>query len=584
MNNPFPYLDLEPVTISRRSPVMGRGGMVASSQPLATAAGLEILSKGGNAADAAVATAAALNVTEPTSTGLGGDMFALYYTAETGQITALNGSGRAPTALTLDLIRKTVGAGLSTPEGYVSAQEGQPQGSPLPELPPYHPYTVTIPGACAGWCDLIERYGTLPLSIILAPAIRLAEEGFPVAPLTSHFWRRAADRQLKSALNGQEMTLDGRGPNPGEIFRNIGLAHTLTRIAEGGKKAYYEGGIAEAIVTTLTEAGGCMTLNDLAAHKSTWDEPISTTYGGLRLWECPPNGQGIAALIALNLLERFDLPSNPQSADRLHLEIEAMRLAFADVRWYVTDPTHVKVPIQELISKSYAAKRSKLINQSVATIDQKRGAPMAGSDTVYFCTVDKWGNACSFINSNYMGFGTGIVPKGWGFTLQNRGHNFNLDPDHPNVLAPGKRPYHTIVPAMITKDQKVENRDLTNSGSLSIHHSLFSAFGVMGGFMQPQGHLQVFLALAQGMDPQSALDMQRFCIEDGTAGGTVALEDGVPESVIADLARRRHPIRKVASWERVLFGRGQVILRDPATGILTGGSDPRADGCAMTLV
>jgi gamma-glutamyltranspeptidase/glutathione hydrolase len=565
-------LDLEPVTISRRSPVMGRGGMVASSQPLATAAGLEILSRGGNAADAAVATAAALNVTEPTSTGLGGDMFALFYEAATGNITALNGSGRAPAALTLERLER---------EGFI----GDGPSSTVRGLPPYHPYTVTVPGACAGWCDLIERHGTLPLSAILAPAICLAEEGFPVAPITSHFWRRAADRQLKSALNGQEMTIDGRGPDPGEIFRNPGLARTLTKIAEGGKKAYYEGEIAETIVSTLREAGGCMTLDDLASHVSTWDEPISTTYGGLRLWECPPNGQGIAALIALNLLEGFDLPSDPLSAGRLHLEIEAMRLAFADTRWYVADPSVVNVPIRELISKFYATERGKLINKRIATIDQRRGSPVAGSDTVYFCVVDQRGNACSFINSNYMGFGTGIVPKGWGFTLQNRGHNFSLDPAHPNALAPRKRPYHTIIPAMITKigNKGLGNQDTMPPNPLS-PETLFAAFGVMGGFMQPQGHLQVFLALAQGMDPQSALDMPRFCIEDGTAGGAVGLEDGVPDAVMADLAGRGHQVRKVTGWDRALFGRGQVILRNPKTGVLTGGSDPRADGCAQTLL
>ena len=536
----------ESIYPSRRSPVMGRGGMVASSQPLATAAGLEILAKGGNAADAAVATAAALNVTEPTSTGIGGDMFALFYEAATGQITALNGSGRAPAALTLNLLH----------------QKG------LTEFPPYHPYTVTVPGACAGWCDLIERSGTLDLSVILTPAIRLAEEGFPVAPVTSYFWHRAADRQLKSALNGVEMTIGGRGPDPGEIFRNPGLARTFHRIAEGGRKGYYEGEIAEAIVSTLQEAGGCMTVDDLATHTSTWDEPISTTYGGLRLWECPPNGQGIAALIALNLLEGFDLPSDPLSTDRLHLEIEAMRLAFADTRWYVADPGVIQVPIRELISKGYAAGRRKLINPQRASLDQERGTPIAGSDTVYFCVVDQWGNACSFINSNYMGFGTGIVPKGLGFTLQNRGHNFDLDPAHPNALAPGKRPYHTIIPAMITRDYD---------------GTLFGPMGVMGGFMQPQGHLQVFLALAQGSDPQAALDMPRFCIEAGTAGGGVALEDGIPQGTIADLMERGHPVRKVSGWERALFGRGQIILRNPESGVLTGGSDPRADGCAMVL-
>ncbi|HEX7619739.1 MAG TPA: gamma-glutamyltransferase family protein [Anaerolineales bacterium] len=530
---------------------------MASSQPLATAAGLEILSMDGNAADAAVATAAALNVTEPTSTGLGGDMFALFYDAKTGQVTALNGSGRAPASLTLDLLHETAGA---TPEL---------------TLPPYHPYTITVPGACAGWCDLIERHGTLGLSAIFAPAIRLADEGFPVAPVTSHFWQRAAERQLKTSLNGIEMTIDGRGPNPGEVFHNPGLARTLQMIAGGGKKAYYEGEIAEAIASTVKQAGGCLAVEDLSAHVSTWDEPISTHYGGLCLWECPPNGQGITTLLALNILEGFDLPSDPLSADRLHLEIEALRLAFADTRWYVTDPRHretsevfkTSAVYPALISKEYAAERRKLIDPKKATLDQKRGTPVAGSDTVYFCVVDQWGNACSFINSNYMGFGTGIVPHGWGFTLQNRGHNFSLDPGHPNVVAPGKRPYHTIIPAMITRQAD---------------GSLYGPMGVMGGFMQPQGHLQVFLALAQGLDPQSALDMPRFCIDVETAG-EVALEEGIPAQTIADLSSRGHPVREVTGWERAMFGRGQVILRDPATKILTAGSDPRADGCAMTL-
>ena len=533
---------------SRRSPVMGRGGMVASSQPLATASGLEILAKGGNASDAAVATAAALNVTEPTSTGIGGDMFALFYDAATGGITALNGSGRAPATLTLERIRA------------------------IRELSPYHPYMITIPGACAGWCDLIERHGSLQLVDILAPAVRLAEEGFPVAPLTSYFWRRAAERQLKSALNGREMTLDGRGPNPGELFRNPGLARTFKKVAEGGKRAFYIGEIAESIATTVQQAGGCLTLDDLAAHTSTWDEPISTTFGDLRLWECPPNGQGLAALMALNLLEGSDILSlDPLSAGRLHLEIEALRLAFADTRWYVADPAVVHVPVNELLSKEYAAERRKLIDPKRASLDQKRGVPVAGSDTVYFCVVDKWGNACSFINSNYMGFGTGIVPFGWGFTLQNRGHNFSLEEGHPNVLAPGKRPYHTIIPAMITRPRPDGEE-------------LVGPMGVMGGFMQPQGHLQVFLALAQGLDPQSALDMPRFCIEDGTAGGAVALEQGIPEETMARLTGIGHEVRMVTGWERAVFGRGQVILRDPKTGVLTGGSDPRADGCAMTLV
>jgi gamma-glutamyltranspeptidase/glutathione hydrolase len=542
-----PTWDTNQVFSSRRSPVMGRGGMAASSQPLATAAGLEIMSLEGNAADASVAMAAVLNVTEPTSTGLGGDMFALFYEAASGQITALNGSGRAPAALTLDLLDK----------------------KGITQLPPYHPYTVTVPGACAGWCDLIERHGSLDLPVILAPAIHLAEEGFPVAPITSHFWQRSAERQLKSALNGREMTIDGRGPNPGEIFRNPGLAQTLRKVAEGGKSAFYTGEIASEIIATLEKAGGCMTGEDLAGHASTWDEPISTVYDGLRLWECPPNGQGIAALLALNILEGFDLPSDPLDPFRLHLEIEAMRLAFADTRWFVADPRKVQVPIQALLSKEYAAQRRKLIDVQHATLDQERGSPAAGSDTVYFCAVDQWGNACSFINSNYMGFGTGIVPSGWGFTLQNRGHNFHLDPAHPNALAPGKRPYHTIIPSMITRDSD---------------GSLFGPMGVMGGFMQPQGHLQVFLALSQGIDPQSTLDLPRFCISDGTAGGSVSLEEGIPEKVMVDLQSRGHRVEQVKGWERALFGRGQVIRREPDTGLLVGGSDPRADGCAMLLI
>ncbi len=536
----------EPVFASRRSPVYCRGGMVAASQPLAVAAGVEILSRGGNAADAAVAVAAALNVTEPTSTGIGGDMFALYFDAHTGQISALNGSGRAPAALNLERIRN---------EGFS-------------ELPPSHPYTVTVPGACAGWCDLIEKYGSQPLAAVLSPAIRLADEGFPVAPLTSYFWRRGAARQLASAPNGQELTINGRGPEPGEVFPNPGLARTLKKMAEGGKAAFYQDEIAEAIAAVVQAAGGCLTVEDLAAHHSTWDTPISVSYRGYRVYECPPNGQGLAALLALNLLEGFDLASlDPLSVERLHLEIEAMRLAFADARWYVADPAFSNIPMAELLSKAYAETRRKLIDPRRATLDPQRGVPVAASDTVYFSVADVNGNACSFINSNYMGFGTGIVPKGWGFSLQNRGHNFHLDPAHPNALAPGKRPYHTIIPAMATREAD---------------GSLFASFGVMGGFMQPQGHVQVFTALVDShLDPQAALDLPRFCIESAGTGGLVALEEGIPDSHIDELARLGHPVQKVAGWERALFGRGQVILRDPATGVLTGGSDPRADGLAM---
>ena len=531
---------------SRRSPVIGRRGMVATSQPLAVAAGLEILAKGGNAADAAVATNAALNVTEPTTSGIGGDCFVLFFDATSRQISALNGSGRSPATLTLDRLQR---------EGYA-------------ELPPFHPYTITVPGACAAWCDLVERHGRLPISAGLAPAIRLAEEGFPVAPITAYFWERGVQRQLKNAPGGLELTIAGRAPRPGEIFRNPGLARTFRRVAEEGKPAFYQDEIAEAIVAVIQQAGGCLQASDLDAHHSAWEQPIGVAYRGVHVWECPPNGQGLAALLGLNILEGFDLSSIAAlSADRLHLEIEAMRLAFADAKWYVADPAFSSAPLAELLSKAYAAGRRRLIHPARALLDPQRGSPVASSGTVYLSVVDDEGNACSLINSNYMGFGTGIVPHGWGFTLQNRGHNFSLQADHPNVLAPGKRPYHTIIPAMATRPDG----------------SLYASFGVMGGFMQPQGHLQVLTALVDdGLDAQAALDQPRFCIEDTASGGNVALEEGISPGVAGELAARGHPVRLVKGYDRAIFGRGQVILRDEA-GTLWGGSDPRADGCAMSL-
>ncbi|MCC6298191.1 MAG: gamma-glutamyltransferase family protein [Anaerolineales bacterium] len=560
---------------SRRSPVYGRKGIVATSQPLATAAGLEILAQGGNAADAAVAAGAALNVTEPTSTGIGGDMFALYFSADTKRVTALNGSGHAPSALTLDRLKR---------DRFASS------------IPPYHAYTVTIPGACAGWFDLIQKHGSLSMGEILAPAIQLARDGFPVAPVTSYFWQRGAQRQLASAPNGHELTIDGRGPNAGEIFRNPGLAKTFETIAEKGVSAFYQGEIAEAIVAVLNEVGGCLTMDDLASHTSAWEEPISVDYRGYRVYECPPNGQGITALIALNILEGFDLALHESlSAERLHLMIEALRLAFADSKWYVADPKFSNIPMAELLSKEYASQRRKLINTQYAVRNIERGTPVNSSDTVYLSVVDKFGNACSFINSNYMGFGTGIVPKGWGFTLQNRGHNFSLDPNHPNALAPRKRPYHTIIPAMVTKLTAKDAKSAKNEENLSdlsalrgsnidIDESLYASYGVMGGFMQPQGHVQVLSALVDDtLDPQAALDRPRFCIDVDESGGGVAIEEGMPQETFDGLQKMGHSVYSVTGYERALFGRGQVILRDAGTGVLCAGSDPRADGCAMGL-
>jgi gamma-glutamyltranspeptidase/glutathione hydrolase len=408
------------------------------------------------------------------------------------------------------------------------------------------------------------------MSQVLTPAIRLAEEGFPVSPIIAYYWDRGVKRQLNAAPNGLEMTIDGRAPKPGEIFRNPGLAKVFRILAEGGKEAYYQGEIAAAIARVIQGAGGVMSEEDLADHTSTWETPISTTYHGYRIWECPPNGQGLAALLALNILDEDDLGGmDAFSTERLHLEIEAMRLAFADTRWFVADPATNPTPLDALLSKSYAAERRKLLNREKATIDQRHGTPTSSSDTVYLSVVDGEGNACSFIGSNYTGFGTGFVPKGWGFTLQNRGSGFSLDPEHPNALAPGKRPYHTIIPALITHSDTDE---------------LFASYGVMGGFMQPQGHMQVATALIDdGLDPQAALDRPRFRIIDGTAGGQVALEKGIPVEVMGRLAEMGHEVVPMEGHGREIFGRGQVILRDRENGVLWGGSDPRADGLAMTV-
>jgi gamma-glutamyltranspeptidase/glutathione hydrolase len=520
---------------SHRSPVLGRRGMVATSQPLAVQAGLEILSAGGNASDAAVATAAALAVTEPTSTGIGGDCFALFFRAVDKSIHALNGSGRAPARLSLELLKI---------QGFEK------------ELPPYHAHTITVPGACAGWCDLVETHGNLHMSDVLTPAIRLAEEGYPVAPITARAWIEGVERQLIKSPGGIELTIEGRAPRPGEIFRNPGLSNTLKTVAEGGAAAFYQGEIASAIALAIKNTGGVLSEADLANHKSTWDTPISTSYRGIRIWECPPNGQGLAALITLNILEDFDLSARgPLTPERLHLVIEALRLAFADANWFVADPEFNLAPIDQLLSEEYAANRRGLILPETALPNQKHGSPVSHSDTVYLTAVDGEGNACSFINSNYMGFGTGIVPSGWGFSLQNRGHNFSLDPAHPNALEPNKRPYHTIIPAMATRKDG----------------SLYASFGVMGGFIDDQ------------LNPQEALDRPRVYLRGGVASGVVALEEGIPIKTISQLSEWGHDVELIQGYDREMFGRGQIIFQDPESGVLWGGSDPRADGHAAAL-
>ena len=523
--------------------VVARRGMVAASNPLASQTGLNILRNGGNAADAAIATAAVLNVTAPASTGVGGDCFALYYDAATEEVTALNASGRAPAALKLDDLR----------------DKG------LTQIPERSPDAVTVPGAVMGWYDLLTRHGTMTLADVLDDAIHYARDGFPVSPVFGTEWcHPATEAFLRDSPNTEDYLPDGTAPKIGQVVRLPSLADTLQAIAEGGPGAFYTGPIADAIVRTLQELGGVMSCQDLRNHRSTWHEPIKTDYRGVEVYECPPNGQGIAALLALNIAEGWELGRMSWLvADRMHLMVEAMRLAFADAGRYVADPATDPAPVNGLLSKDYAAERRALISPDHAVEPPSYGLPPSGSDTVYLSVVDGQGNACSFINSLYMRFGTGIVAKGTGIFLHNRGVNFSLDPRHPNALAPGKRPYHTIIPGMALKDGH-----------------LWASFGVMGGFMQPQGHFQIISAMVDdGLNPQEALDRPRFCvISDDEGATTLALEEGIPVKTMAGLAELGHAVKPVTGTDRALFGSGQIIRRNSETGVLYGGSDPRKDG------
>ena len=529
---------------SRRSPVIAPHAAVATSQPLATAAGLHILRAGGTAADAAVAVAAALQVTQPCSTGLGGDAFFLYYEADANRVRAYNGSGRSPASLTLD-------------DSVQVARDG--------EVPPYHALTVTVPGACDAWCAALDRFGRLPLSAVLAPAIELAESGFPVAPITSRWWRAGAERQLAHAPNGRELMIGDRGPEPGERFRNPGLAAVLRAIADEGRDVFYHGWIAERIDEVMAEAGGLLRLSDLENHEGEWVDPIRVTYRGHTIWECPPNGQGLAALLALGTYAHLEPRDD---SERVHAQVEAMRLGFADAAAFVADPAVAPAPMDTLLSDSYHKSRANGI-----ALDSRMGSAgpglspgPVGDDTVYFAVADAHGNACSFINSNFMGFGTGIVPRGCGFSLQNRGRGFSLRAGHPNVVAGGKRPYHTIIPGMITDAE---------SGRLG------AAFGVMGGMMQPQGHLQVASAMIdQHADPQAALDAPRFQLVDGDPDGAVLVEDSMPPAIVEALRCLGHEVTVVSGARRALFGLGQVVALDPTQSTWWCGSDPRGDGHA----
>ncbi len=510
---------------SRRSVVMARHGLVATSQPLAAQAGLQTLMKGGNAVDAAVTTSAVLHVVEPMSTGVGGDLFALTYFARTDELTALNGSGRAPQAISIEAIKR----------------------SGLAKMPERGPLSITVPGTVDGWVTLLEQHGTMPLTEVLKPAIEYAEQGFPVSELIAAHWQ-----EHESMLRGSPYLIDGRAPRPGQIFRNPTLAHTLRIIAEGGREAFYRGPLAETIVQYVQSLGGFLSADDLAQHTSTWDEPISTDYHGVKVYECPPNGQGLVALMALNILEGFDLPAMGYgSTAYYHHILEALKLAFADGFAHIADPGRVKVPLEEMLAKRYAAsRRAQITNRAL----EQPASGISRGDTVYLTVIDQHRNACSFINSIYSGFGSGVIAPGTGIVLQNRGALFSLDESHPNALAPGKRPFHTIIPAMAFKDGQ-----------------LWSSLGVMGGHIQPQGHVQVLVnAIDFGMNPQQALDAPRAVWRFDQC---ISLEDGIDASALAALGHQIIPGDG--------FGGGQMITIDEDSGALLGGSDPRKDGGAV---
>ena len=522
-----------------RSVVRAEHGMVASSQPLASQAGLDVLKRGGNAVDAAIAMAAMLNVTEPMMTGIGGDAFMLVYWSKTGELKGLNASGRAPRALDLDYFAK--------------------RG--VTQMPIFGMESITVPGAFDGWVNLLEKYGTRKLAELLAPAIEYADNGFPVMEKTASDWSEEVAKLKQTAAAAANYLPDGRAPRAGEIFRQKNLANTFRILARGGRDAFYKGEIAQAIADYCRKNGGFITLDDLARQKSDWVEPISTTYRGYTVYECPPNGQGLTALLALNILEGIDLPALKSKLGQYeHTMIEAIKLAFVDRNRYIADPAFSKVPVAQLLSKQYAAARRALIDPDKAMESPVPGVvAMSNGDTTYFTVVDKDRNAVSFINSVFESFGSGIVAGDTGIVLQDRGAGFSLDPKHPNRLEPGKRPFHTIIPAMVFKDGK-----------------LFMSFGVMGGAMQPQGHVQVLTNLIDlGMGLQQAIDAPRFRY---VGGNRVLIEDEMPGAVIKRLLEKGHAR---ADHLNESFGGGQAIMIDPANGTLMGGSDPRKDGQAL---
>jgi gamma-glutamyltranspeptidase/glutathione hydrolase len=526
-----------------RSVVRAGQAMVASSQPLASQVGLEVLKRGGNAADAAIAMAAMLNVTEPNMTGVGGDAFAMVYSSKTRKLEALNASGRAPRALNL--------------EHFTSRK--------MTLMPTTGMETITVPGAFDGWVTLLEKHGTMKLADLLAPAIGYAENGFPVMEKIAADWEPEVAKLKADPAAAATYLVNGGAPAPGTIFVQKNLARTLRTLAKDGREAFYRGEIARAIVNYCQKNGGFLSMEDFAAQKSNWVEPISTTYRGYTLYELPPNNQGLTALLILNLLEGLDVTSmRADPARYYHTLIEATKIAFADRNRYIADPAFAKLPVKELLSKDYAAKRRALIDPAKAIDAPAYGDIRMGSDTTYFTVVDKDRTAVSFINSLFNSFGSGIVAGDTGIMLHNRGTGFSLDPAHPNRIEPGKRPFHTLIPAMVFKDDK-----------------LLMSYGVMGGDIQAQGHAQVLVNLVdRGMNLQQAIDAPRVRYISGRG---VMLEDTLDPTVINDLVRRGHErvLPPAGIKHRALMGGGQAIMIDPVTGALSGASDPRKDGLAI---
>jgi gamma-glutamyltranspeptidase/glutathione hydrolase len=535
-----------------RSAVIASHGIVATSQPLAAQVGLDILKAGGNAIDAAIATDAMMGLVEPMSCGIGGDLFCIYWDAKTQKLYGINASGRSPYAINREVFQKKA----------------------LKEIPTSGILSWSVPGCVDGWDQLSKRFGTVPLAKLLAPAIQYAEEGFPVSEVIAGYWKRGEPLAHLYPDTGATYYPNGHAPAVGEMFRNPNLATSLRAIAEGGRDAYYRGPIADQIVAFSQANGGYFSKKDFEDHTSTWVDPVSTNYRGYDVWELPPNGQGIAVLQILNILEGYDLRSmGRNSPDYLHLFIEAKKLAYADRAKYFADPAFAKLPVAELISKEYAAKQRKRINPKRAASSVDPGDPLLakGSDTIYLCVVDKDRNCCSFIQSNFNGFGSRLVPGKCGFVIQNRGCQFSLDPHHLNTLEPHKRPFHTIIPAMVTKDGKP-----------------WYTFGVMGGDMQPQGHTQVLVNMIDfGLNVQAAGDAGRVR-HDGSqtptsqpmqaGGGEVNVESSIPQATLDELAKRGHHIIHKADGG---FGGYQGIWIDQKHGTIHGGTEPRTDGAAV---